>query len=154
MENEINTKPIHLPKRNNILFIASSVVFNLAVSGVYLAVKFDNPVALKYVGAIVVFLIIPFAITLIGYIKAKARKKVIIANIIILGYLLVEVLFDYILKIPFREMLVLHIFYILALYAAVFSMIGVARTISRKTARLIAACFAILIGCLIYLLVG
>ena len=124
MENESNTKPIDLPKRNNFLFIATSVVFNLAVSGIYLSVKLDNPAALQWVGAVVVFLTVPFAVTLLGYIRAKAPKMTLVRNGIVLGYILFEVLLDYILKIPFRDILWLHIAYIAALYAAIFSMIG------------------------------
>ena len=114
----------------------------------------NNQVLLQYIGAIVVFLSVPFSISLIGYIKVKAGKSIIISNIIILCYLFLEVLFDYILKIPFREILVLHIFYILVLYAAIFSMIGIARKISRKAGRLVFSTFLILIGCLVYMFVG
>jgi hypothetical protein len=139
-------------KKNDILFIASSIIFNLAVSGVYIAVKIDSSVLLKIFGAIVVLLIIPFTITLVRYIKMKAKKKIIISHIFILFYLLLEVLLDYILKIPFREILAIHIPYIMVFYAAAFSMIGVSRTISRKMGRLVIATFLILIGCLIYYL--
>lgn len=43
-----------------------------------------------------------------------------------------EVLLDYILKIPFREILAIHIPYIIVFYAAAFSMIGVSFNINRK----------------------
>ncbi len=151
---ELNSKPIHLHKLNDILFIGSSVIFNMAVSGVYLASKFDNLVLLQYFGAIVVLLSIPFTISLIGYIKDKAGKRAIISNIIILCYLFLEVLLDYILKIPFREILALHIFYIIVFYAAAFSMIGVSRRINRKMGLIVITTFLILIGCLIYMFFG
>jgi len=137
-------------KKNDILFVASSVIFNIAVSGVYIASKIDSSVLLKIFGGIVVLLIIPFTITLVGYIKMKAKKKIIISHIFILFYLLLEVLLDYILKIPFREILAIHIPYIIIFYAAAFSMIGVSRTISRKMGWLVMATFLILMGCLIY----
>ena len=155
---EVNSKPIHLYKFNDLLFVISSIIFNLAVSGVYIASKIDaakinSSVPLKIFGAIVVLLIIPFTISLIGYIKDKARKKIVISHIFILFYLLLEVLLDYILKIPFREILAIHVPYILVFYAAAFSMIGVSRTISRKMGLLVMATFLILIGCLIYNLI-
>ena len=154
---EVNSKPIHLYKFNDLLFVISSIIFNLAVSGVYIAskidaAKIDSSVLLKIFGAIVVLLIIPFTISLIGYIKDKAGKKIIISHIFILFYLLLEVLLDYILKIPFREILAIHIPYILVFYVAAFSMIGVSRTINRKMGLLVIATFLILIGCLIYYL--
>ena len=151
---EVNSKPIHLHKLNDILFIGSSVIFNMAVSGVYLASKYDNLVLLQYFGAIVVLLSIPFTISLIGYIKAKAKKKIIISLIIILSYLFLEVLLDYILKIPFREILAIHIPYIFVFYAAAFSMIGVSFNINRKMGFIVLTTFWILIGCLIYTYLG
>jgi len=147
---EVNSKLIHLYKLNEILFIVSSIIFNIAVSGVYISAKIDSSVLLKIFGAIVVLLIIPFTITFIGYINSKAKKKIIISHIFILFYLLLEILLDYILKIPFREILAIHIPYIIVFYAAAFSMIGVSRTISRKMGLLVIATFMILIGCLIY----
>jgi len=152
---EINFKPIHLYKFNDLLFVISSIIFNLAVSGVYIAskidaAKIDSSVPLKISGGIVVLLTIPFIISLVGYIKVKAKKKIIISHIFILFYLLLEILLDYILKIPFRQILVVHIPYIIIFYAAAFSMIGVSRTISRKMGLLVIATFLILIGCLIY----
>jgi len=147
---DINTQPIQPYKSNELIFVVSSIIFNLAVSGVYISSKIDSSVLLKIFGGIVVLLIIPFSISLVGYIKVKARKKIIVSHILILLYLLLEVLLDYILKIPFREILVIHIPYIMVFYAAAFSMIGVSRTISKKVELLVIATFLILIGCLIY----
>jgi len=152
---EVNSKPIHLYKFNNLLFVISSIIFNLAVSGVYIsskidAAKIDSSVPLKIFGGIVVLLIIPFIITFVGYIQIKAKKKIIISHIFILFYLFLELMLDYVLKIPFREILAIHVMYILVFYAAAFSMIGVSRTISRKMGLLVMATFMILIGCLIY----
>lgn len=133
------------------LFVASAITFNLAVSGVYISSKIDvESFALKIFGGIVVALIIPFTITLIIYVKNGAVRKIIIAHIFILFYLLLELLLDYILKIPFRDILPLHVFYIVAFYPAVFSMIGVSRLIDRRAGFLVIATFLILIGCLIY----
>jgi len=105
MDKEKNEfKPNYLYQPNSTLFIISSIIFNLAVSGVYIAskidaAKIDSSVPLKVFGDITVLLIIPFTISLIRYIKAKAKKKIIISHIFILFYLLLEILLDYILKI-------------------------------------------------------
>ncbi len=147
-------KEIFKSKIGNIIFVGSVITFNLAVSGVYIASKLDNQSLLNVFGAIVVFLIIPFTLSLIRYIKAKAKKKIIISHVIILFYLLLEVLLDYILKIPFRKILVIHVPYIIVFYAAAFSMIGVSRTISKKAIMLVLSTFFILIGSLIYYLFG
>ena len=147
-------KEIFKPRIGDCIFVGSAIIFNLAVSGVYITSKINNQPLLKVFGAFVILLIIPFTISLIRYIKAKAKKKIIISHIFILFYLFLEVLLDYILKIPFREMLVIHVFYIAVFYAAAFSMIGVSRAISKKAGRLVLSTFFVLIGCLIYNLLG
>ena len=153
-EKEVNSKLTDLHKLNDILFIASAIIFNIGVSGVYLASKFDNEVLLQTFGTIIVLLSIPFTISLIGYIKKKAEKKIIISLVVILLYLVLEIVLDYILKIPFRDILALHIAYIIVFYAAAFSMIGVSFNINRKMGFIVLTTFWILIGCLIYMYLG
>jgi hypothetical protein len=65
-----------------------------------------------------------------------------------------EILLDYILKIPFREILAIHIPYIIVFYAAAFSMVGVSFDINRKIGFVVLITFCILIGCLIYIFLG
>jgi len=103
-------------------------------------------------GAIVLSLIVPFTITLLGYMKEKAEKRTIISHVFILFYLFLELLLDYILKIPFREILAIHVPYIIVFYAAMFSMIGVSFDKNRKMGFVVTITFLILIGCLIYYL--
>jgi len=138
----------------DIIFIISSIIFNISVSIVYLATKFGNMEILQISGLIVILLIIPFTITLIGYIKEKEEKKIIISLVIILFYLFLELLFDYILLIPFREILTLHILYIIVFYAAEFSLIGVTFDKNKKMGFVVLVTFGILIGCLIYMYIG
>jgi hypothetical protein len=153
-EKVVNSKLTDFHKLNNIVFIVSAIIFNISVSGVYLASKFDNGVLLQTFGAIVVLTSIPFTILLIGYLKEKAEKKIIISLVIILLYLVLEIVLDYILKIQFRDILTLHIFYIIVFYAAAFSMIGVSFNINRKMGFIVFTTFLILIGCLIYVYLG
>lgn len=103
-------------------------------------------------GCIVVFLILPFTFTLFGYMKEKAEKKIIISILAILLYLFLELLLDYILKIPFREILAIHVPYILVFYAAAFSMIGVTFEKNKKMGFVVLITFFILLGCLSYFL--
>ena len=77
-------------KFHDLLFFISSIIFNLAISGLYLAVKFDKQFILKLCGLTVVLLIIPYSITLIGFVKSKSKKSKIIMNVIILFYLFIE----------------------------------------------------------------
>lgn len=148
------SKSSNLGKSMDTIFIISSIIFNISVSIVYLATKLGNMEILQISGLIIILLIIPFTITLIGYIKEKEEKKIIISLIIILFYLFLELLFDYILIIPFREILALHILYIIIFYAAEFSMIGVTFDKNKKIGFVVLITFGILIGCLIYMYIG
>jgi len=139
-------------KLMDIIFICSSIIFNISVSVLYIAAKLGSMVLVQVSGAIVLSLIIPFTITLLGYVKEKAEKGTIISHVFILFYLFLELLLDYILKIPFREILAIHVPYIIVFYAAMFSMIGVSFDKNRKMGFVVTTTFLILIGCLIYYL--
>ena len=135
-----------------IIFISASIIFNIAVSLVYIAVKLDWQSLLNLAGVITLSMSLPFTATLVGYWKNSAGKKIIVSHIFILFYLFLEFLLDYIFKIPFREILILHIPYIIFFYAAASSMIIVSLKINKKMGFIVIATFVILIGCLIYLL--
>jgi len=147
-------KPITLGKLMDIIFIISSIIFNISVSVLYIATKLSNMELLQVSGIIVILLIIPFTITLIGYIKEKEEKKIIISLVVILFYFFLEILLDYILIIPFRDILALHIPYIIVFYAADFSMIGVTFDKNKKMGYVVLATLFILLGCLIYRFMG
>ena len=72
------------------IFICSSVVFNISVSGVYVVTKLGDMTLTQAFGGIVNFLIVPFSTTLLGYVRAKEKKKTLISNGIILFYLSLE----------------------------------------------------------------
>ncbi len=138
-------------KITDTIFISASLVFNISVSIVYIAVKFENHLLLQISGAVSISLILPFTFTMLGYLKEKAGKKILISHIFILFYLVLEILLDYILKIPFREILAIHIPYIIFFYAAVFNMIVISFKINKKMGWVVTASFIVLIGCLIYM---
>ncbi len=139
-------------KLMDIIFICSSVIFNISVSALYIAEKLGNMVLVQVCGAIVLSLIVPFTITLLGCVKEKAKKRMIISHVFILFYLFLELSLDYIIKVPFREVLAIHVPYIVVFYAAVFSMIGVSFDRNRKMGIVVTTTFLILIGCLTYYL--
>lgn len=147
----MNTNQSIINKLSDNVFISTSIIFNLLVSALYLAVKFDREILVEALGVTIVLLVFPFIYTFINSLKQKVQKKIIVSHIFILFYFLVEVLFDYVLKIPFREILALHITYIIFFYAASFSMMGVSIRINKRWGIVVTATFLILIGCLIYL---
>jgi hypothetical protein len=139
-------------KLMDVIFICSSVIFNISVSALYIATKLGDMLLVGVSGGIVISLIVPFAITLLGYMRKKAEKKTIISHVLILFYLFLELFLDYILRIPFREISAIHVPYIIVFHAALFSMIAVSFEKNKKMGFLVIATFLILIGCLIYYL--
>jgi hypothetical protein len=136
----------------DIIFFCSSVIFNISVSALYIATKLGDMVLVQVCGGIVLSLIVPFTITLLGYMREKAKKRTIISHVFILFYLSLELLLDYVLKIPFREIVAIHVPYIIVFYAALFSMIGVTFEKNKKMGSVVIVTFLILMGCLIYYL--
>jgi hypothetical protein len=150
----MRTGQITMSKLIDIIFFCSVIIFNISVSVVYLATKFESTVLLQVAGAVIISLIIPFTATLLGYMKEKIEKKIIISHVIILFYLFLELLLDYILVIPFREIPAIHVLYIMVFYVAEFSMIAVTFDRNRKMGFVVMITFLVLIGCLIYLYAG
>lgn len=136
------------------VFIASAIIFNVLVSFIYLAGKFENVLLLSVLGTIILSLIIPFTITLVAFYRGKEEQKIVIPNIIIIAYFILEILLNYVLQIPFREILSIHVIYSIVFYIAEFSMISIVFNKNRKMGYVMIASFMLLITCLIYLLVG
>ena len=139
-----------MTKLIDLVFICSSVILNVSVSLVYVVTKLGDMVLTQLFGGIAVSMIVPFAVTSIGYLRAKESKKTIVSNAIVLFYLVLELLLDYILQIPFREILAIHVPYIIVFYAALFSMMVVSFEKNKRMGYVVVATFWILIGCLIY----
>jgi hypothetical protein len=150
----LNNEQMALYKSQDIIFVFSAVIFNILVSVVYISTKLDLTALLQISGFIFISLIVPFTITLRGYMKKEAGKKTIISNMVVLLYLFLELVLDYVLKIPFREIVAIHVPYIIIFYAAEFSMMGVSFHVNRKAGFVVAITFCILIGCLAYLYLG
>ena len=139
-----------MTKLIDLVFICSSVILNISVGSVYVVTKLGDSALTQVFGGIAVSMIIPFTLTLIGYVRAKEKKRTIISNGIVLFYLVLELLLDYVLQIPFREILAIHVPYIVIFYAALFSMMAVSFEKNKKMGYVVIATFWILIGCLIY----
>jgi hypothetical protein len=139
-----------MTKLIDIIFICSSIILNISVSLVYVVTKLGDMALTQVFGGIAVSMIVPFAVTLLEYVRAKESKKTIVSNAIVLFYLVLELLLDYILQIPFREILAIHVPYIVVFYAALFSMMAVSFEKNKRMGYVVIATFWILIGCLIY----
>jgi hypothetical protein len=122
------------------------------VSILYVEAKLGDMVIVQVCGAIVISLMVSFTITLVGYVREKAKRRTLVSNGVILFYLSLELILDYVLRIPFRQILTIHVPYIIVFYAALFSMIGVSFEKNKKMASVVIVTFLILMGCLIYYL--
>jgi hypothetical protein len=132
------------------VFIASSILFNTLISAVYVFSRLDQMILVRAIVVPTIMLIIPFTYTLNRFLKDKEEKRIIVSNAVIILYLLLELLLDYILYVPFRENLVIHIPYILVFYAAEFSILGVSFKLNRMMGFVVLFTFFVLIGCLIF----
>jgi hypothetical protein len=139
-----------MTKLIDFVFICASVILNVSVSLVYVVTKLGDLTLTQIFGGVAVSMIVPFAVTLIGFLRAKESKKTVISNGIILFYLILELLLDYILQVPFREILAIHVPYIIVFYAALFSMMAVSYEKNKRMGYVVIATFWILIGCLVY----
>jgi hypothetical protein len=150
----LNEEQTALNKSQDTIFVFSAVIFNILVSIVYLSTKLDLQTLRQTSGLVIISLIVPFTVTLIGYMNKGVERKIVISNVAVLLYLVLELLLDYVLKIPFREILAIHIPYIIIFYAAEFSMMSVSFNVNRKGGFAVAITFCMLIGCLAYLYLG
>ena len=106
------------------------------------------------IGVPIILLIIPFTYTLNRFLKDNKEKRIIISNVVVLLYLLLELLLDFILLIPLREILAIHIPYILVFYAAEFSIRRSSFNLNRKMGFVALFTFFILIGSHIFTYLG
>jgi hypothetical protein len=143
-----------MTKLIDIIFICSSVVFNILVSALYIAFKFGDLMLVEVLGGIATSLIVPFTITLLGYLREKAKKRTIIFNGIILIYLLLELILDYVLRIHIKEILAINLLFTIVFFAALFSMIYVSYESNKKMGNLVIITNWILLGCLTYYLLA
>ena len=137
-----------MTKLIDIIFICSSIVFNILVSALYIAFKFGDLMLVEVLGGIALSLIVPFTVTLLGYLREKAKKRTIIFNGIILIYLLLELLLDYLLRIHIKEILAINLPFVIVFFAALFSMIYVSYERNKKMGNLVIITNWILLGCL------
>ncbi len=78
----------NIGKSRDVLFIISSIIFNISVSLIYVTTKFNNSIFQLIAGITVILLIVPFSIVLVGYLRVKEEKKIIISLAVILFYLI------------------------------------------------------------------
>lgn len=134
----------------DLLFVATAVVFNIQVMGIYVAGKQQRIDIVRRLGTAVISLALPIGIVLLNDLINGAARWILFGLVLILIYLLVELLADFIFKIDFRSKPVLHIPYIILFYLAEIAFIRIAFSISTVAGYLVSVSFWLLLACLLY----
>jgi hypothetical protein len=87
----------------------------------------------------------------VSYRRAGPETWILVSFGIVFFYMLVELLLDYVFRVDFRSKPITHAPYIILEYVALFSLIRIAFDIDRVWGTVVAICFWILMGSLVYL---
>jgi hypothetical protein len=135
-------------------FVLCAVVFNLLITGIYISSKLEAVKLRALLGKITIGLGIPLSVVFVSYILGGKPARTLVFLSIILVYLFVELLLDFILKIDFREKPVIHVPYIILFYAACLGFIAIAFSIDKAWGYAVSVTFWGLLAGLIYYLRG
>jgi hypothetical protein len=109
---------------------------------------------MQNLGALWLWLALPLGVVFIRDLATGRDVWIIVCLGAVLVYMAVEWLLDYVLKVPFRDKLSLHVPYIILEYIALFALIGVAFSIDEVWGWALSVAFWIVMGSLIYLYAG
>jgi hypothetical protein len=137
----------------DLVFVLSALIFNLLITGIYLSERLGRHRLVYQFGIALLCLTIPFLIVFIAYLQDGASFWVIIVFLAIFGYMFLEWLWDYRLKIDFRSQPKLHIPYIILFYFVQFGFIAIAFFISDTWGWIISVSFWLLLGALVFSLI-
>ena len=135
------------------IFFISGVIFFISIIGVFISVAREKEKYLRGIGVIMISLIIPLIIVFIDYLVIGQKLMRYIYIIIIIAYLIVELLLDFILKIEFRDKTRTHVPYIILEYAACFAFIFNTIKINEILGWVVSICFWVMLATLIYLII-
>jgi hypothetical protein len=135
----------------DVVFVLAAIAFNLLIAGLFIAQKRKHLKLRTAFGILWLLVALPLVAVFIHYLTAGRDMKTLVSFGFVFLYMFVELLLDYILRIEFRENLVLHVPYIILEYAALFSLIGISFSIDRAWGYVVSICFWILMASLIYL---
>jgi hypothetical protein len=138
----------------DLTFVLCAVIFNLLISGIYIASKHEAVRLRSLLGKVTIGLGVPLIVVLIAFVIEGRPTRTLVYCSLILLYLLVELLLDIILKIEFREKPILHIPYIILFYIASFGFIGISFSIDKNWGYAVSVSFWGVLASLIYLLNG
>ena len=109
----------------DVVFVLAAIAFSLLIAGIFIAQKRKCLKLRTTFGILWLLVAIPLVGIFIHFLTVGRDMKTLVSFGFVFLYMFVELLLDYILRIEFRENLVLHVPYIILEYAALFSLIGI-----------------------------
>ena len=138
----------------DILFTISAVLANLCVSAIYISDRHNSMNFIKKFGIAFLSLGLPMVAVLIGYIITGYDWWIYALLSYVIVFFIVQLLLDYVLKSQFREKPVQHVVYIIFFYIFQAGLIIIAFNINETCGYAVSISFWLLLGALIYLLIG
>jgi hypothetical protein len=148
----MNIKREKTDKSFDIIFIVLSILYYISISVLYISVTLDMQLLVNFIGVIIVLMALPFIFALMEYRQDNSEKKIVVSHGLILLYFFLEILLDYFLMTPIREILWCHISYMVFFFIASFSLIDGYSRISKWKGFFVSATFLVLIGRLMYMI--
>ena len=138
----------------DLIFVLSAVAFNLLIIGIFIASKHNRLDLCRKIGTVWLLLAIPLTVVFIRYWIVGKPLGIMIRFGIVLFYMFLDWLLDFVLKVDFRAKAITHVPYIILEYAALFSLIGIAVAVNQTWGWIVSITFWLLLASLIYLYAG
>jgi len=136
---------------SDLIFLFSTLAFNLLLVLLFVAQKNGLTTAVRGIGILWLLMAIPLSIVFIRYLSEGRGPAFLVPLALVLLYMLVEFLLDFVFKVEFRRNWKTHIPYIVLEYFALFSLIRIAFNIHRTYGYAVSITFWFLLAALIYL---
>ena len=138
----------------DLTFGISGFLFNILISAIFIAQKKGNEKLVSLLGIIWLFLGIPLFVVFVKYFFEAKDSGLMVAFGLILIYMAVEFLLEYVFKYDFRAKNITHVPYIILEYLALFGIIVISFDINPILGWIVSISFWVLMGSLIYLYAG
>lgn len=134
---------------SDLLFVVTALAFELLISAILIAEKRQRHELVKALGILWALLAVPLVIVFVHDLTVGGDHWLVPSFGLIFLYIAVEIAFDLVVRIPFRERPALHIPYIILEYGALFGLIHIAFTIGPTWGYAVAVGFWLLLATLI-----
>ncbi len=138
----------------DLTLVIAAVLFHLSIVGVYITQRQGRDKLVRTFGTVTLLLGLPLLVVFIHYLASDEPGWKLISFGFIFLYLLVEFLLDFVFKIEFRKKPIPHALYIILFYIAIIGFIRMSFAVNTYWGYAVSVAFWVLLGALIYNLVG